>query len=43
VLGLFGTGHIFRFSMILCGLLAASAGLVSYLMIQNRPKPLKVD
>ncbi len=42
LLGLFGTDHIFRFGMVLCGLLAASAGLISYLTIQNRPKPLKV-
>ena len=43
LLGLFGTSHIFRFSMVLCGLLAASAGIVSYLTIQNRPKPLKIE
>jgi len=42
LLGLFGTGHIFRFSMVLCGLLAAGAGLMSYLTIQNNPQPLKV-
>jgi len=42
LLGLFGTGHIFRFSMVLCSLLAAGAGLMSYLTIQNNPQPLKV-
>ncbi|HSX18256.1 MAG TPA: MFS transporter [Candidatus Saccharimonadales bacterium] len=43
ILGLFGAGHIFRFSMILCGGLAAIAGVVSYLAIQNKPKPLKLE
>jgi EmrB/QacA subfamily drug resistance transporter len=43
LLGLLGAEHLFRFSMFLCGLLAASAGLVSFLTIQNRPKPLKVN
>jgi hypothetical protein len=42
LLGLFGAGHVFRFSMILCGLLALAAGLISYITIQNNPKPLKV-
>ncbi|MBX4191076.1 MFS transporter [Candidatus Saccharibacteria bacterium] len=43
VLGLFGTGHIFRFSMILCGVMALAAGIVSYLTIQNKVKPLQVS
>ena len=42
VLGIFGAGHIFKSSMVLCGLMAASAGLISYLTIQNKAKPLKV-
>ncbi len=42
LLGLFGTQHIFRFSMVLCGLFAASAGIISYLTIQNKVKPLKI-
>lgn len=35
VLGLFGTAHVFRFSMILCSILAAAGGIISYLVIQN--------
>jgi len=42
LLGLSGADHVFKFSMVLCGLLALGAGIVSYLTIQNRPKPLKV-
>jgi hypothetical protein len=36
LLGLFGTQHVYRFSLILCALLAASAGITSFLFIQNR-------
>jgi len=43
LLGLAGAGDIFRFSMILCGLMAAAAGVVSYITIQNRAKPLKAS
>lgn len=35
LLGLAGAGGVYRFSMILCGCLAAAAGVVSYLSIQN--------
>jgi len=39
VLGLLGTEHVFKFSMVLSGVLAISAGAISYLTIQN-PKKL---
>jgi EmrB/QacA subfamily drug resistance transporter len=42
LLGLAGTGNIYRFSMVLCAIFAAAAGLVSFITIQNRAKPLKV-
>ena len=42
LLGLAGTGDVYRFSMILCAVFAASAGVISFLTIQNRAKPLKV-
>jgi len=42
LLGLAGTGNIYRFSMILCGLFAAAAGILSFVSIQNKAKPLKV-
>ncbi|MDB5160880.1 MAG: transrane efflux protein [Candidatus Saccharibacteria bacterium] len=35
LLGLMGKGEVFRFSMLLCAALAASAGIISYLIIQN--------
>ncbi len=35
LLGLAGTGNIYRFSMILCAILAAAAGIVSFLTIKN--------
>jgi EmrB/QacA subfamily drug resistance transporter len=42
LLGLAGAGSVYRFSMTLCAILAASAGLISYLTIQNKTKPDKV-
>lgn len=41
LLGLFGTAHIYKFSMTLCAALAAAAGIISFFMIQNRAKPVK--
>jgi len=35
LLGLMGEGKVFRFSMLLCAGLAAAAGIISYLIIQN--------
>ncbi len=43
LLGLAGGGNTFRFTVVLCALLAALAGVASYLTIQNNPKPLKVS
>jgi EmrB/QacA subfamily drug resistance transporter len=42
LLGLAGTGNVYRFSMVLCAIFAAVAGVISYITIQNRAKPLKV-
>lgn len=42
LLGLAGAGNVYRFSLILCAIFAAAAGVVSFLTIQNRAKPLKV-
>jgi EmrB/QacA subfamily drug resistance transporter len=42
LLGLAGTGNVYRFSMVLCAIFAAVAGIISYMTIQNRAKPLKV-
>lgn len=42
LLGLAGTGDVYRFSMVLCAIFAAVAGVISYITIQNRAKPLKV-
>jgi EmrB/QacA subfamily drug resistance transporter len=43
LLGLFGAAQAFKFAAILCAVLAATAGIISYLMIQNpqreRPVP----
>jgi EmrB/QacA subfamily drug resistance transporter len=41
LLGLAGTGNVYRFSMTLCAIFAASAGLISFLAIQNKAKPIK--
>lgn len=43
LLGLAGTGNVYRFSMVLCAIFAAAAGIISYLTIQNRAKPLKIN
>jgi EmrB/QacA subfamily drug resistance transporter len=42
LLGLAGTGNTYRFSMILCAIFAAAAGVISYLTIENQAKPLRV-
>jgi EmrB/QacA subfamily drug resistance transporter len=42
LLGLAGAGNVYRFSMTLCAIFAAAAGVISYLTIQNKAKPLKV-
>jgi EmrB/QacA subfamily drug resistance transporter len=42
LLGLAGTGNVFHFSMTLCAIFAASAGVISYLTIKNKAKPLKI-
>ncbi|HVS78990.1 MAG TPA: MFS transporter [Candidatus Saccharimonadales bacterium] len=43
LLGLAGAGDTYHFSMILCACLATAAGLTSYLTIQNKAKPLRVE
>jgi EmrB/QacA subfamily drug resistance transporter len=43
VLGLFGTNHVYRFTTLLCAGLATVAGVAAYLLIQNKPKPIKVE
>jgi EmrB/QacA subfamily drug resistance transporter len=40
LLGLFGADHVFRFSILLCGVLALSAGIISFLVIHNPKKIL---
>jgi EmrB/QacA subfamily drug resistance transporter len=40
LLGLFGTDHVFEFSMLLCGILAVTAGLISLVLIHNPKKAL---
>ena len=42
LLGLAGTGNIYRFSMILCACFAAGAGIISFFTIRNKARPLKV-
>ena len=42
LLGLAGAGNIYRFSGWLCAFLALFAGVISFLMIQNHPKSLKI-
>ncbi len=42
LLGLAGAGDVYRFSLILCTVLAASAGITSYFIIQNKAKPIRV-
>jgi len=41
LLGLTGAGNVYRFSVLLCAILALSAGVVAFFTIQNRPKPIK--
>jgi EmrB/QacA subfamily drug resistance transporter len=41
LLGLAGTGNVYRFSMTLCAVFAAAAGVISFLMIQNPAKQIK--
>jgi EmrB/QacA subfamily drug resistance transporter len=43
LLGLAGTGNIYRFSMILCACFAAAGGIISFFTIQNKAKPVKVQ
>jgi EmrB/QacA subfamily drug resistance transporter len=43
LLGLLGADQVFKFSMVLCGSLAISAGLISYLTIQNPKKLVAKD
>jgi predicted MFS family arabinose efflux permease len=42
LLGIAGADSRYHFSMALCALLAVGAGIVSFLFIQNHPKPLKL-
>lgn len=42
LLGLAGTGNTYRYSMTLCGVFAASAGIISYLTIRNTAKAAKL-
>jgi len=42
LLGLAGTGNVYRFSMVLCAVFAAAAGIISFITIQNRNRPLRV-
>jgi EmrB/QacA subfamily drug resistance transporter len=37
LLGLAGSGNIYKFSMTLCACLAAAAGIISFFTIQNKP------
>lgn len=41
LLGLAGTGDVYRFSMILCAIFAAAAGIISFVTIQNKPAPAR--
>lgn len=43
LLGLAGTGNVYRFSMVLCAVSAGAAGVISFFTIQNQAKPLKVE
>ena len=43
LLGLAGAGSIYHFGITLCAVLAALAGVVSLLLIQNHPKPVKLQ
>jgi len=37
VLGILGTGHVYQFALGLCAALAFTSGVISFLMIQNKP------
>lgn len=39
VLGVLGANHLFRFGIVLCAILAAFAGAVSFVTIQNKVRP----
>jgi hypothetical protein len=39
LLGLFGTANVYSFGMILCAAMVMAAGVISWLVIQNPPKP----
>jgi EmrB/QacA subfamily drug resistance transporter len=41
LLGLAGTGDTYRFSLTLCGFLAAAAGIISFFTIHNKLRPAK--
>jgi hypothetical protein len=41
VLGLFGASHVFRFAIILCASMAALAGIISWFLIKDPPRPKK--
>lgn len=38
LLGLFGSDDFYKFAILLCGLMALAAGLISWFLIQNPPK-----
>ncbi len=42
LLGIAGQGNIYRFTIVLCAVLAGTAGVVAYITIQNQPKPTTV-
>ena len=37
LLGLFGSGHFFQFSIVLCAILAVVAGIISFIWIEKEP------
>jgi sugar phosphate permease len=43
VLGILGAEHVYKFSMLLCGILAILAGIISYLTIVSPKKPVASD
>jgi EmrB/QacA subfamily drug resistance transporter len=43
VLGIFGAEHVYKFSMLLCGILAILAGITSYLTIVSPKKLVESD
>jgi len=42
LLGLAGVGNTYHFSMMLSGILALAAGVISFILIQNQARPLKI-